>query len=73
MNKFTQHLLFFFILIFLPSLLFAHDVTAADQATLSNGGLWSYIYVGAKHMITGYDHLLFLVGVIFYLNNFSIS
>jgi len=71
MNKFTQHLLFFFILICLPSLLFAHDVTAADQATLSSGGLWSYIYVGAKHMITGYDHLLFLVGVIFYLNNFK--
>jgi len=26
-----------------------------------------YIYLGAKHMITGYDHLLFLFGVIFFL------
>jgi hypothetical protein len=71
MNKLIQHLLTFSILLFLPSLLMAHDVTAADQATLSDGNLWSYIYVGAKHMVTGYDHLLFLVGVIFYLNNFK--
>ncbi|ORB71679.1 hypothetical protein BST46_31350, partial [Mycobacterium timonense] len=26
-----------------------------------------FIYMGAKHMITGYDHLLFLFGVIFFL------
>lgn len=26
-----------------------------------------YLYIGAKHMLTGYDHLLFLVGVIFFL------
>ncbi|NKI26741.1 HupE/UreJ family protein [Arenibacter sp. 6A1] len=26
-----------------------------------------FLYIGAKHMITGYDHLLFLVGVIFFL------
>ena len=31
----------------------------------------SYIYVGAKHMLTGYDHLLFLTGVIFYLDGFK--
>jgi hypothetical protein len=42
-----------------------------DQEILSNGGLWSYIYVGAKHMVTGYDHLLFLTGVIFYLSGFK--
>ncbi|MCI5082480.1 MAG: HupE/UreJ family protein [Saprospiraceae bacterium] len=54
-----------------PLFLLAHDVTDADQQVLMNGGLWSYIYVGAKHMLTGYDHLLFLVGVIFYLNNFK--
>jgi hypothetical protein len=27
-----------------------------------------FLYLGAKHMFTGYDHLLFLVGVIFFLN-----
>jgi len=56
-------------LLLLPTFLQAHGVSPADQATLQNGGLWAYIIVGAKHMLTGYDHLLFLVGVIFYLNN----
>jgi len=54
-----------------PFLLLAHGVSSADQETLNNGGLLSYIYVGAKHMLTGYDHLLFLAGVIFYLSNFK--
>lgn len=59
------------LLLFLPTVVFAHDVTSADQEILRNGGLWSYIRVGATHMLTGYDHLLFLVGVIFYLNSFK--
>lgn len=59
------------LLVFLPTLLLAHGVSPSDQAILTNGGLGSYIWVGAKHMVTGYDHLLFLVGVIFYLNNFK--
>jgi len=46
-------------------------VTDADQEVLNNGGLLSYIWVGAKHMVTGYDHILFLVGVIFFLKNFK--
>ena len=29
--------------------------------------IFPFIYLGAKHMVTGYDHLLFLVGVIFFL------
>jgi HupE / UreJ protein len=48
----------------------AHNVDKADQAFLtSNTGLQivPFIYLGAKHMVTGYDHLLFLVGVIFFL------
>lgn len=45
----------------------AHGVSDGDQEILNNGGLLSYIYVGAKHMLTGYDHLLFLTGVVFYL------
>jgi hypothetical protein len=54
-----------------PAVLFAHDITSADQETLNNGGLLSYILVGARHMITGYDHLLFLAGVIFFLKKFK--
>ncbi len=54
-----------------PLLLAAHGVSSGDQEILNNGGLLSYIYVGAKHMVTGYDHLLFLAGVIFYLQGFK--
>lgn len=54
----------------LPFAVWAHDVTDADQEILNNGGLLSYVWVGAKHMVTGYDHILFLVGVIFFLKNF---
>jgi len=59
------------LVLFFPLLGFAHDVTSADQELLHNGGLWAYIRVGTTHMLTGYDHLLFLAGVIFYLNNFK--
>ena len=55
------------LLLLFPLLLAAHGVSESDQEILSNGGLLAYIYIGAKHMITGYDHLLFLAGVIFYL------
>jgi len=59
-----------FLMLFIPYIGLAHDVTSTDQELLRNGGLWAYIRVGATHMLTGYDHLLFLAGVIFYLNNF---
>ncbi|MEM9833510.1 MAG: HupE/UreJ family protein [Bacteroidota bacterium] len=59
------------LLFFVPFLGFAHDVSSADQELLRNGGLWAYIQVGATHMLTGYDHLLFLAGVVFYLSSFT--
>jgi len=49
---------------------FAHGVAGDDKAfiELSSGmQLMPFIYLGAKHMVTGYDHLLFLFGVIFFL------
>ncbi len=69
MNK--QNKLLTLLLVFLPIFLYAHGVSESAQETLRNGGLLSYIQVGAEHMITGYDHILFLIGVIFYLNNFK--
>jgi len=70
--KWAQHKFVVFTVFFLtPFFLLAHGVSSADQEILSTGGLLSYIYVGAKHMVTGYDHLLFLAGVIFYLNGFK--
>lgn len=48
----------------------AHGVAEGDQSFLmTNQGahLLAYLYLGAKHMVTGYDHLLFLFGVVFFL------
>ncbi len=45
----------------------AHGVSASDRAFMEQGGLVAFLYLGAKHMVTGYDHLLFLLGVIFFL------
>ncbi len=48
----------------------AHGVDDETQSfLLGNKGIafGPFLYIGAKHMITGYDHLLFLVGVIFFL------
>ncbi len=49
---------------------FAHGVDDKTRAFLEqNNGVQfiPFLYIGAKHMITGYDHLLFVVGVIFFL------
>src|SRR5687767_13220837 len=54
----------------LPAAGFAHGVAEDDaQFVQSNQGaaIGPFMYLGAKHMVTGYDHLLFLVGVIFFL------
>jgi hypothetical protein len=49
----------------------AHGVDAStSQFIEQNTGthIGPYLYIGAKHMFTGYDHLLFLVGVLFFLH-----
>ncbi len=49
---------------------FAHGVDNETKAFLEDNkgaAFMPFLYIGAKHMITGYDHLLFLVGVIFFL------
>jgi hypothetical protein len=48
----------------------AHGVTGKDAVYLQGldgTAIGPLMYLGAKHMVTGYDHLLFLVGVIFFL------
>ena len=52
--------------------LFAHGVDEnTRQFLMANQGasIIPFMYIGAKHMVAGYDHLLFLVGVIFFLFN----
>src|SRR5689334_18193620 len=48
----------------------AHGVSGKDAVFLQSirgAAIGPFLYLGAKHMVTGYDHLLFLVGVIFFL------
>jgi len=50
--------------------LLAHGIARGDARflqTLDGAAIAPLMYLGAKHMVTGYDHLLFLVGVIFFL------
>lgn len=50
--------------------LLAHTIEGSDASFVRNidgPAVGPFIYLGAKHMVTGYDHLLFLVGVIFFL------
>jgi hypothetical protein len=56
------------LLTIVPSL--AHGVSARDQGFLASAEgqkLAPFVYLGAKHMVTGVDHLLYLLGVIFFL------
>jgi hypothetical protein len=53
-----------------PGNLMAHGVASGDQGYIQESSgvlLMPFAYLGAKHMVTGYDHLLFLLGVIFFL------
>ena len=69
-NLIKPQLLLAFLFTFLsPILLMAHGVSKSDQQVLAEGGLLAHIWIGAKHMVTGYDHILFLVGVVFFLRN----
>jgi hypothetical protein len=48
----------------------AHNVSKRDAGfvqSIQGAAVPAFIYLGAKHMVTGYDHLAFLVGVIFFL------
>jgi hypothetical protein len=59
-----------FLLFFAGADVLAHGVDKnTEQFLLSNQGVAIpvFLYIGAKHMVTGYDHLLFLIGVIFFL------
>lgn len=53
-----------------PAVALAHGVTAGDKGYIQETfgtRIIPFMYLGAKHMVTGYDHLLFLLGVIFFL------
>jgi hypothetical protein len=49
----------------------AHGVPESEKQALIKGGPFAYMLSGGIHMITGYDHLLFLFGVMFFLTRFG--
>jgi len=65
-----QILVLLAIMMIVPAVAGAHNVSRRDATFVqANKGsaVAPFMYLGAKHMVTGYDHLLFLVGVIFFL------
>lgn len=53
-----------------PDSAIAHAVTQGDKGyiqEITGVNIIPFMYLGAKHMVTGYDHILFLLGVIFFL------
>src|SRR2546430_3690239 len=66
----TNMIVVLVIAVMLPTIACAHNVSKRDATFVqaNNGAaIAPFMYLGAKHMVTGYDHLLFLVGVIFFL------
>lgn len=56
-----------FLALFSANNLFAHGIAPEDMQAMIDGGNLHYMWLGATHMLTGYDHLLFLLGVVFFL------
>jgi hypothetical protein len=57
-------------LLALPFAAFGHDVAEGDKAfvrSIDGPAFVPFMYLGAKHMVTGYDHIAFLIGVVFFL------
>lgn len=74
MSYFRAYLSRMLMLVFasLPaSLALAHGISDADKQRMLEGGFLQYAGLGASHMLTGYDHLLFLFGVVFFLTTFK--
>jgi hypothetical protein len=58
------------VLLLSASAALGHDISEADRAAVARiegPAPFPFLYLGAKHMVTGIDHILFLIGVIFFL------
>ena len=61
-------------LMLVPMIAAAHNISGANARFvegLSGTAVVPFMYLGAKHMVTGYDHLLYLLGVVFFLRRFK--
>lgn len=63
--------LFVILLTLFASQAFGHGMSEAEKQIIIEGGNLRYIYIGATHMLSGYDHLAFVFGIIFFLTKFK--
>ncbi len=67
-RKVLQLVLILALFVTLPA--YAHNVSKRDASfvqSIDGVAVLPFVYLGAKHMVTGYDHIAFLIGVIFFL------
>ena len=50
---------------------FGHSMSESEKQIIIDGGNLRYIWIGATHMLSGYDHLAFVFGIIFFLTQFK--
>ena len=55
---------------FAPLIGWSHEPSELTVNSMTDASLIDFIYFGAEHMVTGYDHILFLIGVVFFLSSY---
>ena len=70
-NNKKSHYIFFILLLLFTNQAFAHGMSESEKQIIIDGGNLSYIWIGATHMLSGYDHLAFVFGIIFFLTKFK--
>lgn len=58
------------LVILLSDFVYAHGMSEEEKQSIIDGGNLSYLWLGATHMLSGYDHLAFVFGIIFFLTTF---
>ena len=58
------------VFLLIPTEVVAHGMSEADKQAIIDGGNLSFLTLGITHMLSGYDHLLFVFGIIFFLTTF---
>ena len=69
-SKYTYVLAGLLMLALLPQAVFSHGMSEAEKQAIIDGGNLSYLWLGATHMLSGYDHLAFVFGIVFFLSTF---
>lgn len=73
LNEYHQ-ICWFLLLLLIPIFGFGHNISESNARfveSINGPAIVPFMYLGAKHMVTGYDHLLFLFGVLFFLHRFK--